>query len=183
LLPLTKRSGGGLMGDFGAPLTERVLAGSGVCLQLNTRVQGWRWVPGAALERIRARGMEPVGWSPWTGSPESFTRLSIPRHPVKWCVLAGELPSPGSKVIVTTDDGGDIPAESIEGQLWACEWPGPPFGATVSVNDGPAVAVSFFSRVPRRMHYGTEQPEHRVASPGRVLWGYYRHASETRPDE
>jgi hypothetical protein len=171
------------MSDFVAPLTERVLAGSGVCVQLNPRVRGWRWVPGVTLERIRARGMEPVGWSPRTGSPESFTRLSIPRLPVRWCVLVGELPSPGSRVVVTTDDGGRIPADPIEGQLWACEWPGPPFGAAVSVNDGPAVAVSFFSRVPRRMHYGTGQPGHRAASPGRVTRGWYRYAGEARPDE
>jgi hypothetical protein len=95
-------------------------------------------------------------------------------------VLVGELPSPGSKVVVTTEAGDQIPADTIEGQLWACEWPGPPLSATVSVNDDAAVAVSFFQRVPRRMHYGAEQPEERPASPGRVLWGWYRYASEGR---
>jgi hypothetical protein len=168
------------MSDSEAPMTERVLAGSGVHVQLNSRVRGWRWLPGASLERIRARRMEPIGWSPWTGSPESFARLSILRHPAKWCVLVGELPSPESKVIVTTDHGDHIPADTIEGQLWACEWPGPPLSATVSVNGGAAVAVSFFRRVPRKMHYGAEQPEERTASPGQILRGYYRPASEVR---
>ena len=127
--------------------------------------------------------MEPVGWSRWTGSSESFARLSILRPSAKWCVLVGELPSPESKVIVTTDHGDHIPADSIEGQLWACEWPGPPLSATVSVNGGAAVAVSFFHRVPRKMHYGTEQPEERTPSPGRVLWDHYRHASQVRLDD
>lgn len=171
------------MSDFEAPLTERVLAGSGVHVQLNMRVRGWRWLPGASLERIRAHEMEPVGWSPWTGSPHSFTRLSIPRHPAKWCVLVGELPSPESTVVVTTDHGDQIPADAIEGQLWACEWPGPPLSATVSVDDGAAVAVTFFQRLPRKMHYATEQSEERTAIPGRVLWGWYRYANEVRPDD
>jgi hypothetical protein len=164
------------MSEFRAPLTERVLAGSGIHVQLNKRVRGWRWLAGAHLERIRAHGMEPTGWSPWTGSPDSFARLSILRQPAKWCVLVGELPSPGSTVVVKTEDGDQIPAEIIEGQLWACEWPVPPLNATVSVNDGAAVAVSFFQRRPRRIHHSAEQSEERPASPGRVGYGWYRYA-------
>ena len=170
------------MGDFGTPVTERVLAGSGVHVQLNGRVRGWRWIPGAYLERTRARGMEPTGWSPWTGSPDSFARLSIPRQPARWCVLVGELPSPESKVVVTTEDGDQIRVDTMERRLWLCEWPGPPLSATVSVDGGAAVAVSFFARRPRRMHYSAEQPEERPARSGQVLWGWYRYASE-KPDQ
>lgn len=170
------------MGDFWAPVTERVLAGSGLHLQLNERVQGWRWLPGAYVERLRARGMQPTGWSPWTGSPDSFTRLSIPRQPARWCVLVGELPSPESKVVVTTEDGEQIPADTMEGRLWACEWPGLPLSATVRVVGGTAVAVSFFQRRPRIHRYSAEQPEERPAKPGQVVWGWYRYASE-KPDQ
>lgn len=170
------------MDDFGAPVTERVLAGSGLHMQLNERVQGWRWLQGAYLERLRARGMEPTGWSPWTGSPDSFTRLSISRQPARWCVLVGELPSPESKVVVTTEDEDQIPADTVEGRLWACEWPGPPLHATVRVDGGAAVAVSFFQRLPRiHSHYAAEQPQEHRAKPGQVLWGWYRSASEN-PD-
>lgn len=168
------------MGDFGTPVTERVLAGSGVYVQLNERVRGWRWLPGAALERIRDRGMEPTGWSPWTGSRDSFARLSIRRPPVDWCVLVGELPSPESEVIVTTEGGDQIPADTIEGRLWACEWPGPPLSATVSVDGGAAVTVNFFHRLPRIRHYEPEESKERPANPGQVLRGWYQYASEKR---
>jgi hypothetical protein len=170
------------MGDFEDPVTERVLAGSGLHVQLNEHVQGWRWLPGAYVERLRARGMQPTGWSPWTGSPDSFTRLSIPRQPARWCVLVGELPSPESMVVVTTEDGDQIPADTMEGRLWACEWPGPPLSATVSVDGGTAVAVSFFQRRPRTLQYAAEQPDERPARPGQVVWGWYRHASR-KPDQ
>jgi hypothetical protein len=70
----------------------------------------------------------------------------------------------------------------MEGRLWACEWPGPPLNATVSVDGGTAVAVSFFQRRPRILHYAAQQPEERSAKPGQVLRGWYRPASE-KPDQ
>jgi hypothetical protein len=170
------------MDDFDAALTERVLAGSGVHVQWNRHIRGWRWLPDAALERIRARGMEPVGWSPWTGSPGSFAHLSIARNLARWCVLVGELPSPGSGVVVKTDHGDQLPADSIEGQLWVCEWAGPPLSATVSIDGGAAIAVSFFHRLPRKLHFGTEQPGERAARPGMVLRGLYLYSSKVRPE-
>jgi hypothetical protein len=83
---------------------------------------------------------------------------------------------------VTTGDGDLIPADAMEGRLWLCEWPGPPLSATVSVGGGAAVAVSFFARRPRRMHYSAGPPGERPANPGQVLWGWYRYASE-KPDQ
>jgi hypothetical protein len=65
--------------------------------------------------------------------------------------------------------------------VWACEWPAPLLSATASVDDGVAVTVSFFKRLPRKMHYATEQSEGSTASPGRVMW--CRYASEVRPDD
>src|ERR1700735_283708 len=169
------------MTDFGASFTERVLAGSGVYVQLNRSAHGWRYLPGATLERLRARGMEPVGWSPWTGSPASFTHLSLHGRTARWCVLVGELPSARSEVVVTTDAGDRVPADSIGGQLWTCEWPGPPLSATVSVDGGAAVAVEFFHRLPRQLRYATDRSEERAAKPGQVFFGWYRYATEVRP--
>lgn len=79
---------------------------------------------------------------------------------------------------MTTEDGNQIPADTMEGRLWACEWPGPPLNATISVDWGAAVAVSFFQRRPRIHHYSAEQPQERPPKPGQVLRGWYRYASE-----
>ncbi len=83
---------------------------------------------------------------------------------------------------MTTEDGEQIPADTMEGRLWACEWPGLPLSATVRVVGGTAVAVSFFQRRPRIHRYSAEQPEERPAKPGQVVWGWYRYASE-KPDQ
>lgn len=165
------------MGDFRDPVTERVLPMSRIHVQLNEHVRGWRWVPDAALQRIRASGRELTAWAPLTGDPASFARISIPRMPARWCVLVGELPSPESRVVVTTEDGNQVPVDTIEGRLWACEWSGPPLSATVSVDGDAEVSVSFFRR---RIHYAAGQPEDPHASPGRVLTGWYRYK---KPDQ
>jgi hypothetical protein len=93
-------------------------------------------------------------------------------------VLVGELPSPRSQVVVTTGNGDRIPADTMEGRLWTCEWPAPPLSATITVDGGTAVAVSFFQRRPRVAHYAAGQLEERPAIPGKVVRGWYRHASE-----
>ena len=97
-------------------------------------------------------------------------------------MLVGELPSPESTVVVITENGDQIPADTMEGLLWACEWPGPPLHATISVDGGTAVAASFFQRLPRIRHHTAGQPQERPAKPGQVLWGWYRSASE-KPDQ
>lgn len=165
----------GRMSDFGAPVKERVLAGSGLHVQLNEHVRGWRWLPGASVESMRARGMYATGWWPWTGSPDSFAKLSFSQRPERWCVLVGELPSPESRVVVTTENGDQIPADPMEGRLWTCEWPAPPLHATISVDGGTAVAVGFFQRVPRSTQYNTtDQPQGLSTTPGKVLQGWYQ---------
>lgn len=148
-------------------------------MQLNERVSGWRWIPDAAFRRIVARGTELTTWAPLTGDPASFSRISMRRKDARWCVLAGELPSPDSVVIVIPEDGSRVEVETLGGRVWACEWSRPPAGPTASplnasvcVDGGAKVAVTFFE--PRRLHYASGESEGPPRRPGQVLTGWYR---------
>lgn len=168
------------MGDFVGPVAELVLPGSRVHVQLSERAGGWRWIPDAAFQRIVASGRELTSWAPLTGDPASFARISMRRRSARWCALAGELPSPSSEVVVTTENDSRIQVDTLGGRVWACEWSRPPAGptappvsASVSVDGGAEVAVMFFE--PRRIHLASTPPEGQLNGPGQVLTGWYRY--------
>ena len=153
-------------------------------MQLNEHTGGWRWVPDAALQRILASGGELIKWAPLTADPASFAPISSRQRDALWCALAGELPSPEAAVVVTTENGKRVEVDTIGGRIWACEWSAPPMGptapplsASVIVNGGAPVSVSFFDR--RRAHYASTPPEEQLTKPGQVLTGWYRYV---KPD-
>jgi hypothetical protein len=143
-------------------VTELVLPGSGIHVQWNEEVGGWRFLTRQDADNHRmGTVVTPVTWRYWTGDSASIIKRSVTwknenlrRH---WWAIAGELPTPDSSVAVVADQGTPSPVSIfIDGRLWACEceWFTRPTAATVTISDKAAVTLGFGRKVARRQHYG-----------------------------
>ena len=154
-------------------VTDLVLPGSGIHVQWNEEVGGWRFLTRQdAADHRMGTVVTPVTWRHWTGDPASIIKRSVTwknenvrRH---WWAITGELPTPDSSVAVAADQGTPSPVSIlIDGRLWACEceWFTRPTAATVTINGKAAVTLGFGRKVERRLHYGqpaepqADQPE------------------------
>jgi hypothetical protein len=164
--------------------TELVLPGSGIHIQWNEEVGGWRFLTSRDADDHRmGTVVTPVTWRHWTGDPASIIKTSVSlrnddlrRH---WWAIAGELPAPDASVAVAADQGTRSPVFVIEGRLWACEceWFTRPAAATVTINDEVAVTFGFGQKVERRLHYAepaepqADQPDEDGYRRGRGWYG------------
>lgn len=127
--------------------------GARIRIQWHDGIGGWRWFTDAEVERDHLDQNGRVGWQIWTGDTAAVARIRIAWSRQgqidRWFMLAGEIPSQESEVVVIVADRQRPPVAILEGRLWACEWSGVPTVAEVRIDDAQAVTVDFRSGEPR----------------------------------